>query len=157
MTALLAHGTFTLRRTWAAPPARVFAAWTDPKLKAQWFAGPNDWQETFREMDIRPGGEERAEGRFAGSGLTTKFRARYHLVEPGARLVFTYDLRLAEVLHSITLASLLLRPEGKGTAVAYTEQIAFLDDREAVALRQDGTEWHFARIARLLGVAEAAV
>lgn len=29
----------TIRRTFAAPRARVFAAWTDPKVLAEWF-GP---------------------------------------------------------------------------------------------------------------------
>jgi uncharacterized protein YndB with AHSA1/START domain len=34
----LSHGAFTLNRSWAAPPARVFSAWADPHLKSQWFA-----------------------------------------------------------------------------------------------------------------------
>ncbi|WP_318898198.1 SRPBCC domain-containing protein [Sinorhizobium medicae] len=38
--AQLFHGTFTLKRIWAAPPHRVFDAWSDPQLKAQWFTGP---------------------------------------------------------------------------------------------------------------------
>lgn len=155
-TPALCHGLFTLKRRWAAPPARVFAAWTDPRLKAQWFVGPPGWQETRREMDVRPGGEERAEGQFAATGLTTRFHARYHLVEPGARLVYIYDLHLAERLHSITLASLSLQPDGAGTRLAYTEQIVFLDGEDGTALRLEGTEAHFAHIPAVLDTQELA-
>ena len=35
------HGTFVIERELPHPPARVFAAWADPKAKAQWFAAPN--------------------------------------------------------------------------------------------------------------------
>ena len=34
----VSHGTFTIERELPHPPARVFAAWADPKAKAQWFA-----------------------------------------------------------------------------------------------------------------------
>lgn len=45
------HGTFTLRRTWNAPAQRVFEAWADPRVKAQWFTGPPDrWTLSRREM-----------------------------------------------------------------------------------------------------------
>ena len=36
------HSTFTLERTYAAPPATVFAAWSDPATKAKWFAA-EEW------------------------------------------------------------------------------------------------------------------
>ena len=54
------HGDFTIERELAFPPARVFAAWADPKAKAQWFAGPADkWKLLEREMEFRVGGRER--------------------------------------------------------------------------------------------------
>src|SRR5437899_724194 len=37
------------------PREKVFAAWTDPKLLAQWW-GPNGFTNTFSEFDLRPGG-----------------------------------------------------------------------------------------------------
>jgi uncharacterized protein YndB with AHSA1/START domain len=33
------HGTFVLERIYDAPPGVVFRAWSDPSLKARWFAG----------------------------------------------------------------------------------------------------------------------
>jgi uncharacterized protein YndB with AHSA1/START domain len=38
------HATFVIERTYEATPARVFAAWADPKAKARWFVGPDAWQ-----------------------------------------------------------------------------------------------------------------
>jgi uncharacterized protein YndB with AHSA1/START domain len=84
--------------------------------------------------------------------LTSLFEARYHLIEPDARLVYTYDLHHSGNFHSINLASLLLEAEGARTSVAYTEQIVFLDGKDGTASRQTGTEAQFAAIAGVLGV-----
>lgn len=42
-------------RTFNAPRALVFEAWTDPKHVAKWWR-PNNFTITVREMDVRPGG-----------------------------------------------------------------------------------------------------
>lgn len=153
----LFHGTFTLTRTWAAPAARVFSAWSDPKIKAQWFTGPPDgWTALRRSIDFRPGGLEVLEGRFAGSGLVTLFEARFHAIEPDRRLVYAYDLHLGGSFNSVTLASLELTPDGARTRVAYTEQIVFLDGRDGTAGRKHGTELHYAMIEQVVCGGEAA-
>jgi activator of Hsp90 ATPase-like protein len=55
------HGTFVIERDLPHPPARVFAAWAEPKAKAAWFSGPSGkWTPLEREMDFRVGGRERA-------------------------------------------------------------------------------------------------
>jgi hypothetical protein len=67
---LFFHGTFTLNRVWAATPGRVFKAWSDSRLKAQWFTGPPErWTLVRRSMDFRVGGSEVLEGRFNESGM----------------------------------------------------------------------------------------
>jgi hypothetical protein len=38
------HATFVIERDYAAAPARVFAAWAEPKAKARWFVGPDEWE-----------------------------------------------------------------------------------------------------------------
>lgn len=145
------HGTFTIKRVWSATPQKIFNAWADPALKAQWFRGPPErWVEQRRSMDFRVGGREVAEGRFSDSGITTLFEARYHLIEPGCRLVYAYDLHLSGELHSVTLSSLDLEPEGERTRVSYTEQIVFMDGEDGVEMRRGGTEWHFETIERML-------
>ena len=149
------HGTFTLQRVWAAPPARVFRAWSDPELKAQWFTGPKDrWKLTERSIDFREGGIEVLSGRFEQRGTTTHYRARFHLIEPDQRIIYAYDLHHTDRFHSVTLSSLALQGEAGGTRVSYTEQIVFIDGRDGTRDRQHGTELQFDEIAKVLGVRE---
>ena len=156
MTTAFFHGVFTLNRTWAASPERVFAAWADPELKAQWFTGPADsWTLKRRSIDFRPGGEEILEGTFNKSGLETLFAARYHLIEPNERLISAYDLYHSGRFHSVTLSSLTLTPHGpsngkSGTAVAYTEQIVFIDGQDGTESRRHGTNFQFDIIEHVL-------
>lgn len=145
------HGTFTLARAWAATPSRIFSAWSDPKMKVKWFRGPPDkWTELRRSIDFRPGGSEVLEGRFSGSGMVSLFEARFHLIEQDCRLVYSYDLHLDGIFHSVTLSSLMLEPEEGSTRVSYTEQIVFLDGRDGTADRQRGTELQYAAIEAVL-------
>jgi len=150
-TAPFHHGTFTLKRTWAASPARVFSAWADPQIKSQWFAGPSEqWDLIRRSIDFRPGGIEVLEGRFKKSGLVSLFQARFHVIEQDRRLVYDYDLHRGDTFHSVTLSSLTLEPEGRSTRVSYTEQIVFLDGKDGTASREHGTALQFAEIEKAI-------
>ena len=151
------HGTFTLTRAWATSPTRVFSAWSDPKIKAQWFSGPPDeWTPLQRSIDFRPGGVEVLEGRFNKTGLVTRFEARFHLIEPDRRLVYAYDLHHGSSFHSVTLSSLHLEPEKGRTRVTYTEQIVFLDGRDGTADRQHGTELQYAMIEQVIFLSKSS-
>jgi uncharacterized protein YndB with AHSA1/START domain len=44
-----------LTRIINAPPAKVYKAWTDPKLMVKWFA-PKPWITVSAEVDVRAGG-----------------------------------------------------------------------------------------------------
>jgi uncharacterized protein YndB with AHSA1/START domain len=75
---------FTLDRTYAAPPERVYAHFTDPELMATWFC-PNPDLPFTATLDARPGGEWRVEmGDWVVGGS-------YVEVEPPSLLVFTFD------------------------------------------------------------------
>jgi uncharacterized protein YndB with AHSA1/START domain len=75
------HTTFTLERTYPAPPTRVFQAWADPEVKARWFAGnPEDY-----ELDFRPGGTERK----STCGATPPFDPARPLIHPSHPAVGT--------------------------------------------------------------------
>ena len=151
MTTAFFHGVFTLNRSWAATPERVFSAWANPQIKALWFTGPADtWTLKRRSMDFRAGGEEILEGRFNQSGLETLFAARYHLIEPDQRLIYAYDLYHSGRFHSVTLSSLTLTPDGAGTAVSYTEQIVFIDGQDGTESRRHGTNFQFDIIEQVL-------
>lgn len=151
------HGSFTLKRSWKTTPSRVFAAWADLEIKAQWFPGLDDgWDLLRRELDFRRGGTEVLEGRFHASGMTALYEARFHIIEPDRRLVYDYDLHHDERFHSVTLSSLLVEPAGEMTHVAYTEQIVFLDGRDGTESRRHGTEIQWAVLEAVLLGAEAS-
>lgn len=101
-------------------------------------------------MDFRVGGLEMAEGRINDSGMTTLFEARYHVIEPGRRLVYVYHLHLSGELHSVTLSSLDIEPDGDKTRVSYTDQIVFMDGQDGTEMRRGRTEWHFESIEKLV-------
>jgi uncharacterized protein YndB with AHSA1/START domain len=129
------HSTFTLERTYARPPARVFAAWADPALKGRWFGGGTDDAPIDLDMDFRAGGRE------TDRSEPGAFEARYHDIVPDERIVFTYDLSLDGSLVSISLATVEFRPanDGSGTELTYTEHGAFLDGHDDPELRKNGT------------------
>jgi uncharacterized protein YndB with AHSA1/START domain len=128
------HSTFTIERTFDRPPARVFAAWSDPALKGRWFGGGSDETPVDLDTDFRVGGMEQIRG-------DDGYVARFHEILPGERIVFTYDLSFSGPLVSVSLATVEFRPtgDGAGTQLTYSEHGAFLDGLDDPDLRKNGT------------------
>jgi len=137
----VAHASFHLKRSYDAPVARVWSAFTDAKAKQKWFAGPADrWELLERRMDVRVGGSERLKGRWE-SGVVSTFDAVYHDVVPNERLIYSYVMHLDEKKISASLATVELTPESGKTAVSITEQGAFLDGYDDSGSREQGTSY----------------
>ena len=133
------HGTFRIERRYAAAPARVWAALTEPAAKAKWFtAPPGTWELVERTIDIRVGGRERLKGRWQ-TGLVSCFDALYHDVVPGRRLIYSYEMHLDDKKISVSLATMEIAPDGDGTTLTLTEQGAFLDGYDDAGAREHGT------------------
>jgi uncharacterized protein YndB with AHSA1/START domain len=145
----IVHDRFTIERVYEATPAEVFAAWSNPKLKARWFIGPESWRQTRRELDFRVGGEEVLCGEFPNG--TTSFFARFYEIEANERIVYVYDMHLSGKHHSLSLATVEFRPDKGGTRMIFTEAVAFMDGTENAVSRERGTAAHFDRIAAVLG------
>jgi len=130
------HATFTLERSYPAPPARVFAAWADPAAKARWFTpGPG----AGHQLDFRVGGREVATGGPEGGPLMT-FETLYRDIVPEQRIVYTSTLSAGADLMTVSLTTVEFTPgEGGGTRLVLTEQGAFLDGQEQPAWREQGT------------------
>jgi uncharacterized protein YndB with AHSA1/START domain len=140
----VSHGGFTIERTYAASPARVFAALSDIEIKARWFIGPEGYTQLRREMNFEPGGSEILQGRFP-NGTETLYTARFHHIVNDERIVYVYDMHLNGVHHSLSLATVEIEPVGAGTRLIFTEQIAYLDGAngvEGTAAREHGVGWH---------------
>jgi len=149
----IAHGTFSIERTYPATPERVFAAWSNIEIKQRWFIGPNEWKLIERSIDLRPGGSEILHGRFP-SGLETLYTARFHHVVPNERIVYVYDMHLSGRHHSLSLATVEIDPADGGTRLVYTEQVAYLDgtdSRDGTAGRERGVSVHLDLLKGVLG------
>jgi uncharacterized protein YndB with AHSA1/START domain len=132
------HATFVIQREYDSAPATVFGAWSDPKAKADWFVGPDDWGPNEYALDFRVGGREFNRGGPKGGPIHT-YEARYYDIVPNERIIIAYDLHLDERRISVSLATVEFKAEGKGTRLTFTEQGAFLDGYDNAAEREHGT------------------
>lgn len=76
-----------ITRDFAAPPAKVFAAWTTPELIRQWWTAKRGTM-TVCEVDLRPGGGWRFV-MHTPDGMEVGFHGEYRDVVAGERLVST--------------------------------------------------------------------
>ena len=132
------HATFTIERTYAAAPARVFAAWANQDAKAAWFFCHPEWLPSEHEFDFRAGGREHVVTGPAG-GARHVFDAHYYDVVPEQRIVFAYEMHLDDRRISVSLATVELFATAGGTRLVVTEQGVFLDGYDDVAGREEGT------------------
>jgi len=132
------HASFTINRSFDAAPARVFAAFADPALKDLWFFGPSEWGPPERTSDFRIGGVETSRTGPKGGPMHI-FRAVYQDIVPDERIVYSYEMHLGERRISVSLATIELFADGRGTRLKLTEQGAFLDGYVDVASREHGT------------------
>lgn len=146
------YGQFSVTRVWKASPRTIFAAWTDPAIKSQWFKGPpGEWEQLRSSFDFRVGGVEIEEGRFRETGMVSLYKATPHFIEPDQRLVYVYDMWIDGAPLSSSLATLLLSPQGAETKVVYSEQIVFLDGKDGTAARKEGTDVLFDQLGAVVG------
>jgi len=148
MTEPVTHGSFTLTRTFEAPPARVFAAFSDIRLKALWFGDPVQLDTDQWEFDFRPGGsetnhfaysDEQVEGTPLPRGTTGSFHARYFDIVENERIVLAYEMVINGQRISVSLQTVEFQAAGTGTTLTLTEHGAFLEASDGVDLRRDGT------------------
>ena len=104
----------TLTRTYDAPRALVYKAWTDPKLVAQWW-GPKMFTNPVCEVDARPGGKLRIVMR-GPDGNDYPMRGVFQEVVAPEKLSFTnfaVDAEDKPVIEGFT--TVLFTEEGKKT------------------------------------------
>jgi uncharacterized protein YndB with AHSA1/START domain len=146
MDRYITHATFSLERSYPAPPAQVFAAWADPAAKARWFAGGPD---SGHQLDFRVGGQEVARGGPDGGPVMT-FESLYRDIVPGERIVYTSTLSAGDDVMTVSVTTVEFSPAEGGTRLVLTEQGAFLDGREEPAWREHGTAAQLDALAALL-------
>jgi uncharacterized protein YndB with AHSA1/START domain len=141
------YATFTLDRTYAAAPSRVFAAWADPAAKARWFAGASG----EHELDFRVGGREVSSGR-PGDGPWLTFESHYHDIVPDERIVYSSTMSAETDVTTVSITTVEFVADGDGTRLILTQQGTFLDGHEEPSWREQGTSDQLAALAQELGV-----
>ena len=144
----IAHGSFTITRSYPARPSRVFQAWANPEFKRKWFGAPkaDDPSDIF---EFRVGGREYNAGKVGADTYT--FDVRYQDIIPDQRIVYTYEMTLNGQRISVSLATVEVEPEGDGTRMTVVEHGAFLDGLDNVRQREEGTNALLDALGRSLG------
>jgi uncharacterized protein YndB with AHSA1/START domain len=140
------HSTFTIERTYSAPPARVFAAFADSAEKRRWFVAGKGFTDEEYSADFRVGGFEKSRFTFTGgppgappAGTKMGNDTVYLDIVPNRRIVFAYTMLVGDYRMSASLATVELSPpENGGTRLLFTEQAAFFDRSDGAQLREAG-------------------
>jgi uncharacterized protein YndB with AHSA1/START domain len=135
----------------AAPPEKVWAAWTDPAVLPTWF-GPAGFSCRTDRIELRLGGEWIFD-MIGPDGTVYPNRHRFTRWEPPARLDYTLDDRTGDPAQT-KFVVVTFTPEGKGTRVAL--DMTFPDAAQRQMAKQYGAdEKGRETLAKLAAVAEA--
>jgi uncharacterized protein YndB with AHSA1/START domain len=144
---LVTRPSLTLKRRLNAPPAKVYAAWTDPGKLAQWF-GPSQVKAGSVQADI----DARIGGRFRISFDTDDRRHHqaggvYREVMPNEKLVFSWAWHSTPERESLVTVS--LKPDGGGTLLTLHHEAFF--DQTARDDHERGWNGALGRLENFLG------
>ena len=105
-----AKPSLTLKRRIAAPPAKIFAAWTQPEKMMRWW-GTKDATTVRAEADLRVGGRF-AVGFRTPDGEEHNVSGVYREIVAGEKLAFTWAWHSTPERES--LVTVTIEPDGDG-------------------------------------------
>jgi uncharacterized protein YndB with AHSA1/START domain len=116
----------TLKRRFKAPPAKVFAAFTDPEKVKRWI-GPGEMKGVIAETDARAGGGYRWVMQSPGQRLDVG--GVFREVVPNEKLVFTWAWKVEppDTPHE-SLVTVLFKADGDGTLLTLIHENLSDDD-----------------------------
>jgi uncharacterized protein YndB with AHSA1/START domain len=136
------HASFTIKRTYDAPAARVFAAWSNPQARARWGVPAGDAVQ-YERTDFRVGGQDISA---CGPANELGFHvvSTYYDIVESERIVFgetidhvvpgsTEGTRLG-----VTLISVEFADAGSRTRLALNAHVVGLDSRDMIEGSQAG-------------------
>lgn len=137
----------TLKRRFKAPPAKIFAAWTDPEKIKGWM-GPGEIRTVQAEADPRVGGRYRVLMR-SPNGQEHDVSGVYREVVANQKLVFTWAWKVAppDEPHE-SLVTVLLKPDDGGTLLTLTHEHLF--DEESRGGHEQGWIGAFEKLEKLV-------
>jgi uncharacterized protein YndB with AHSA1/START domain len=120
---LVTRPSLTLKRRLNAPPAQVYAAWTDPEKIARWFGPSQVVAGSARaDIDARIGGRYRIRFKMQDGGHH-EVAGVYREMVPNQRLTFSWAWHSTPERESRVTVS--LKPDGDGTLVTLHHEQLF--------------------------------
>lgn len=140
------HASFTIERTYPAPPSRVFRAFADQGVKRVWFAEGAGFEFIHFTLDFRVGGKETSSSRFRRdvpnggptAGSVIRNDTTYLDIVPDRRIVLAYTMAINDERISASLATFELFTDAGGTRLVFTEQATFFERGDGPGLREQG-------------------
>lgn len=123
--ATIVKPSLTIKRRFNAPPAKVFAAWTDPKKIKAWM-GPGEMGVTVAEAEPRAGGRYHVVMQKSGDSEQHDVSGVYREVVPNEKLVFTWAWKTTPERES--LVTVTFKPDGDGTLMTLLHEQFFDED-----------------------------
>ena len=119
---LVTRPSLTFKRHLNAPPAKVYAAWTNPQKIIRWFGRPDAKPDSFQaDIDARIGGRFRIS--FSTDDEYYEVGGVYREVVPNERLVFSWAWHSTPERESQVTVS--LKPDGDGTLLTLHHEQLF--------------------------------
>ena len=149
--------TFTMERTFTAPLARVFQAFSDPHEKKRWFAEGAEHEIEQYDMQFEVGGRELARYRFKPgtpfAGMALESDGYFLDIVPQHRIVAAATMamggrRFSASLHTFEFFS----DESDSTRLIFTHQAMYGDGADGPALRRIGWQVLLDQLHAALGV-----
>ena len=113
----------TLTREYAAPPERVWRAWTDAQALKAWWATSAGERTSLAELDVRVGGRYRI--CFGGAdGNQHECAGEYREVVKPKRLVFTWSWPRTTP-ERVSVVTILFNAKGAGTELVFRHEQLF--------------------------------
>jgi uncharacterized protein YndB with AHSA1/START domain len=140
-------------RSFDAPVALVYRALTTPELLKRWLLGPDGWQMTVCEMDLRVGGAYRYVWRRDRDGYEMGMGGVFRELNPPGRMVQT-ELFDEAWYPGEALITTVLTPEGDGTRMTQTMLLESREARDGVLASgmESGVAVSFDRLDHVLGL-----
>lgn len=119
-TETLPETTLQLKRTFTAPRARVFKAWTNTEELKKWFAPSDDYSVPFAEVDLKVGGKYRI-GMKSPAGDVHTAVGIYREIKNPEKLAFTWTWEGTEMPD--TLVTVEFHDRGQSTEMVLTHEL----------------------------------
>lgn len=138
-------------RAFAAPPALVWKAHTDPALIQRWCLGPDGWEMPLCEMNPIPGGSFRYEFKEVATGNGFAITGKIEVVEAPHRMVHIETMHLPDPTPPARIET-RFEATDTGTRMVMTmevEEAASMDAMVATGMT-DGMEQTYSRLDGML-------